>query len=516
MKTRTRLFLAVATLMISGASIFAARNNILLVIADDYGTDSNSLYNTNSSASLPPTPNINSLYDAGVLFRNAYAYPTCSPSRSCLLTGRYGFRTGVGYTLNAEDAVPVALPANEPTIPKVLSASPQLGYRHASFGKWHLGFKPTDPQTLGGWDHFSGSLPCCLFNPDSFYRWQKTVNGVTTTSTNYATTQNVNDAISWLQQQGTNNWFLWLAFNAPHQTFHKPPNELHSYDHLSPGSATQNPRPYHEAAIEALDTEFGRLLSHIDRANTVVIFVGDNGSPEQVIQPPYSSTHAKFSLYEGGIRVPMIVAGPIVNNPRRESTNLVHVVDLFATILEIAGVDSGAALPANMPSDSRSLLPVLTGTPGPSRDWVLSEQFGSGSSAVDGRAIRDDTFKFIRWRTGTERFYDLLADPYEQTNLLTRTLSAEQDAHYAALKATLNQLQNVPQVMDATLTSNRFSVSVDYVQGVTFSLYRSSAPNSNAWQRIPALTLRTNFTVRITDPNPTNSANYYRVGAPLR
>src|SRR5436189_4839453 len=79
-------------------SAFAAdRKNILLIIADDYGADSSSLYNsTNNGASLPPTPNIATLAASGVVFRNAYAYPVCSPTRSCLLTGQYGFRTGIG------------------------------------------------------------------------------------------------------------------------------------------------------------------------------------------------------------------------------------------------------------------------------------------------------------------------------------------------------------------------------------------------------------------------------------
>src|SRR6185369_15033160 len=98
-------------------------------------------------------------------------------------------------------------------------------------------------------------------------------------------------------QQGTNNWFLWLAFNAPHDPFHKPPNDLHSYHDLSASSTAvaQNPRPYYEAMAEAMDTEFGRLLKTIDRSNTVIIFVGDNGTPPEVVQPPFVAARAKGS-----------------------------------------------------------------------------------------------------------------------------------------------------------------------------------------------------------------------------
>jgi len=489
--------------------------NILLVIADDYGTDSNSLYNTNASASLPPTPNINSLYDAGVLFRNAYAYPTCSPTRSCLITGRYGFRTGIGLTINGP--YDVSLQANELTLPEILTANPQLGYRHASIGKWHLGEHPADPNVLGGWPHFSGSLPCCL---DDYFRWSKTVDGATAINTHYATTDNVDDALSWIKKQGTNSWFLWLAFNAPHEPFHKPPNYLHSYEAL-PGDQTsidQNPRPYYEAMTEAMDTEFGRLLGHLDRSNTVIIFIGDNGTPGEVIQPPFRSTQGKFSLYEGGIRVPMIISGPLVADPHRENTNLVHTVDLFATILELAGANLQEALPANIISDSHSLLPILTNGPVTPRAWVLSEQFSDYTPLPpeeQGRALRDDAFKLIRSKSG-EEFYNLLADPYEATNLLRNVMTPEQSSHYAALTATLAKLQNVPQITSFSYSSNRFAVSVGYVQGVKFSLNRSSMISGSTWTKVIALSQSNNFLVTLTDPNPAGTQYFYRVSTPSR
>jgi arylsulfatase A-like enzyme len=489
--------------------------NILFVIADDYGTDSLSLYNTNASASLPPTPNINSLYDSGVLFRNAYAYPTCSPTRSCLMTGRYGFRTGIGLALNGPSDV--ALQANELTIPKILTANPQLGYRHASIGKWHLGEQqPTDPNVRGGWAHFSGSLPLGV---NDYYLWSKTVNGATTTSTNYATTENVNDAVAWIRQQGTTNWFLWLAFNAPHNPLHKPPNHLHSYEALpaDQNSINQNPRPYFEAMTEAMDTEFGRLLSHIDRSNTVVIFIGDNGTPGAVVQPPFSSARAKFTLYEGGIRVPMIISGPVVANPRRKNTNLVHAVDLFATILELAGANLHEVLPTNTVCDSHSLLPILTNGPVTPRDWVLSEQFDTrGSGREQGRAIRNDTFKLIRSVSNGTQFYNLLVDPYETVNLLANALTAEQSSNYTALTATLAGLQNVPEITGFAHPSNRFAVSVGWVQSVQFSLRRSPLLGIGPWTNIAALSQTNNFIVTLTDTNATGAGNFYRVSAPAR
>src|SRR6185503_13040886 len=144
--------------------------NILLVIADDVGADSLSLFNTNAAASFPPTPAITSLATNGVIFRNAYGYPTCSPSRSCMLTGRYGFRTGLGYAI-----VPPSdpqLPSGELTLAEILSA--QTAYHHACIGKWHLSFTNTTPNTIGGFPHFSGALAGALADYSS---WNKIVNG---------------------------------------------------------------------------------------------------------------------------------------------------------------------------------------------------------------------------------------------------------------------------------------------------------------------------------------------------
>jgi arylsulfatase A-like enzyme len=510
-------FAALGLALLTTLTSIAARPNILLVIADDIGVDSHSLYNTNSKASLPPTPNINSLYTNGVLFRSAYAYPSCSATRAALLTGRYGFRTGWGLAIDVDSTT--VLLGNEPTLPKILSQNPQLGYRDASFGKWHLGFKPTDPNLLGGWSHFSGAPSHSL---ESFFRWQKIVDGKTSTSTNYATTDNVNDAISWIQQQGTNNWFLWLAFNAPHAPFHKPPDGLHSYTSLSTSQSEidRNPRPYFEAATEAMDTELGRLLSTVDRSNTVIIFVGDNGTPQEVVQPPYTSARAKFTLYEGGTHVPLIISGPVVKNPHRETAHPVHVVDLYATILEFAGAEVPNALPANVISDSHSLVPFLTSDESTfSRDWLFTEQFPATNLYPDqqGRTIRDESLKLIRLSNGTRSVYDLLLDPTEKTNLVAR-LTAEQSARVDALTSILTELQNVPHITAVSNSANRASISVDYIQGAPFSLRRADtlSTNSNSWKSISASRQMTNYTVVLTDLNATNPASFYRVSTPAR
>src|SRR4029079_9864202 len=118
----------------------------------------------------------------------------------------------------------------------------------------------------------------------------------------------------------------------------------------------QHPRPYFEAMVEAMDTEMGRLLAAVNRTNTHIIFLGDNGTAGQVVQPPFPSTRAKDTLYEGGTHVPFIISGPGVVSPGRTNSTMVNMVDVFATILELAGINVSATIPAGVTIDSQSLL----------------------------------------------------------------------------------------------------------------------------------------------------------------
>ena len=134
---------------------------------------------------------------------------------------------------------------------------------------------------------------------------------------------------------------------------HVPPSNLHTY-----GTPTTN-RGMYEAMCQALDTEVGRVLATVNLTNTHVIFIGDNGTAGNVIARPYSPTKAKASMYEGGVRVPLIVAGAGVVSPNRRVTALVSAVDLFPTILQLAGIDPQTALPVGTVIDGVSLLPLL-------------------------------------------------------------------------------------------------------------------------------------------------------------
>ena len=508
------LFVGFAAMKGHASTGVATRPNLLLLIADDVGTDALRIFNDASGASFPPTPNIDSLRSSGVLFRNAYGYPTCSPTRSTMLTGRYGFRTGIGYAL-ADPSEPV-LQASEVTLPEILTARSALGYRHANIGKWHLSFGASDPNTLGGWGHFSGVLVGAL---PSYDRWPKTVDGRTTPGyARYATTDNVDDALAWVAGQGEQPWLLWLAFNAAHTPYHKPDNALHGYDRLPDNALAiqTNPRPYYEAMIEALDTEIGRVLKGVDRTRTTIVFLGDNGSLATVIQAPFPKNRGKGTLYQGGIRVPLMISGPSVVRPGRECSDPVHTVDLFATLLELAGADGTGSLPAGYRVDSRSLLPILKDEPfQPAEDVILSENFSSTLTPDHaGRAALDARYKLIRFDDGNSAFFDLSADSLEATNLIAspagpESLTGERRAAYDRLSARLAAWAEPPRLSGARREGGAFVVEASGSVNARFRLQRSRNVAGTDWADIgesgrgPTATLK--------DEVPPDGASFYRV-----
>lgn len=346
--------------------------NVLILLADDLGVDNVGAYGLGSD--LPPTPNLDALAAEGVRFTNAWSQPICSPTRATIQTGRLGFRTTIGSGISTTTPGEPALPLSEITIPEMLNQGTGGIWSHAAIGKWHLGsdlvggeFAPN----LAGYDHYEGNLEADLSGAWSYFNWQKTIDGVTQVTTKYATTDAVDSALAWIQTH-TEPWFCYVAFNAPHSPWHAPPANLHTQDLSNPTN-----RDLYRAMVEALDTEIGRLLASIPKPvlrRTLVIFLGDNGTDAKVTVPPFVPSHAKTTLYQGGVNVPLIVTGPQVAGPG-VSNALVHTADLFATVAAVAGVNLETQFPG-VTFDSISLLPYLQNPSFPSqRAWVVSELF---------------------------------------------------------------------------------------------------------------------------------------------
>ena len=410
----------------------ADARNVLIIIADDLGVEMLGSYGV--GANPANTPNLDALAAEGVLFEQAWAYPLCTPFRAASLTGRFGFRTGVGTVGGG-----VSLPMGETIIPEVLSAHPELGVSHAAIGKWHLGGGPMGA-TNHGFSHFAGTVG----ELSDYFAWQRVIGGRTAAETGYATSVQADDAITWIESQGEKPWFMWLAFNAPHDPFHRPPADLHTVS-LPAGDIPERGAglmPFYQAAIESMDTEIGRVLETMDPAvlaRTTIIFMGDNGTPAAVVGAPFARLTSKGSVYQGGIWTPMIVSGAGIKSPGRRVEHLVHSVDLSATSLDLLGL-----LAEDMPSniDGQSLRPYLESPEHPAiRDWAFSEQFGSPRTPEkDGKAIRDLRYKYIRFDSGIEAFYDLETDPYEAREIIAAGPSADESAALDDLRARLDAL----------------------------------------------------------------------------
>ena len=443
--------------------------NFLVIVGDDMGVETLASYGLNDNTAVTPT--LDNLGETGIHFDNMWSQPVCSPTRATVMTGRYGFRTGVGFAIETPPDVEKIVPQkpagahfeppsnrlgraprpsvhglglDEFTLPMALKSDPSLGYETAAIGKWHLsdaGNGYEKHPLHAGFDHFAGSA---IGGLESYFAFSKQVDGEETEgSTVYSTTDKVDSAIDWLQGRDDNNpWFVWLSFNNPHSPYHLPPLELLHSDakNLDPEAVAENPHAYFKAQLEALDTEVGRLLGSLtteQRDNTYVIFMGDNGTSRGALQLPFHSERGKDTVYQGGLNVPFMVSGPGIE-AGRTSDALLNTVDLYATFLELAGIDVENAVPDDREFDSISFAPLLLDPQAtPAREFAFADIFSPWRDP--SRAIRNATHKLVDIE-GTEELYNLVEDPYEHNNLLASDLSAEDQRQHDQLKAKMMAL----------------------------------------------------------------------------
>lgn len=396
--------------------------NILLIIADDLGKDAINGYSEGSVK--PNTPNLDDIRNNGITFNNLWVYPTCSPTRASIITGKYGYRTNVKW---AGDV----LNNSENILHNYIKTETNNKYATAVIGKWHLaGDSNTtfNPENLG-MDYYAGLLS----GGGGYTQWNLTEDGNTTLESSYITEKFTDLSIDWINAQNK-PWFLWLAYTAPHTPFHLPPNEMHSQGNLPEYSTGMNPIPYYMAAIEAMDYQIGRLLDDLteeEKNNTIFIFIGDNGTPNQVAQAPYSSSTAKGSLFQGGINTAMFVSGAGVSRTGNDE-NLISGTDLYATVAEITGIT------VNTINDSKSFTSLFSNNQN-IRNYQYSEK---NDGTTDAWTISNGNYKLIVNSNSEEQMYDLLNDPYESTDLLSGTLTTEQENSKLNLEVELNLIRN--------------------------------------------------------------------------
>lgn len=444
MNRRTLLSCISSTLLASSlsASAYAEKRkpNIVLVLLDDLGWRDFGFMGNPDVLS----PRLDKLSKESVVFDQAYVNaPNCAPSRASLLTGQYCPRHGV-YTVgestrgdtSRNKLLPVPnkqfLPRESKTLSETLKAS---GYATACLGMWNLGsnrnreqmplangfdlyLAPKDfgfEQRLdGGENRRSGGPALSYFatgNGRKRYR-QPVVPG------EYVTDRLTSEAISFVEKNAKQPFFLYLPLHAPHRPYEPMPELLEKHKkRLRSGSSVT---PEYAATIERIDWNMGRLADALDRLqlteNTLFIFLSDNGGDTGARTGTNAPLRGgKGMLYEGGIRVPMFIRFPSAQQEGVRCKTPVIASDLYPTILDAAGI----SLPENHPLDGISLLPVLQGESPKKREtlfWHFPCYLGQQTPAG---AIRHGDYKLIEFfEEGRFELYDLANDLGERRNLV--------------------------------------------------------------------------------------------------
>lgn len=398
-------------------SLSAEKPNILFILADDMGWSQLGCY----GSSYYETPNIDRLAEHGMRFTNAYAAcPVCSPTRASIMTGKYPAR------LHLTDYIPgnpfpfaklqtpdwqKFLPLDEGTIAEDLESK---GYKTAIYGKWHLSIEKKPPE----------SLP---YNPDKqgFDDYIVTYKPKSDQSPDDAHNVEVitKKALQFLEQNRDNPFFLFVSHNTIHGPLKEKSDLVEKYRRKSDTEQHEN-NPVLGAMIETLDESTGRLLDKLEELrlvdNTIVIFFSDNGGLEEhAAKTPFRG--GKATLYEGGIRVPLIVRWPGVVEKGSQSDAIVSSVDFLPTLNEIAGINKTTF--ENI--DGISIFPVLSHTDKLNREaiyWHYPHYHSSG--IAPSGAVRKGDWKLIEWYDTTiasahQRFelFKLRDDPGESRNL---------------------------------------------------------------------------------------------------
>jgi arylsulfatase A-like enzyme len=412
--------------------------NFLVLLADDVGQDMIGAYEAHPSP--PRTPRIDALAEQGMLFRQAIANPVCSPTRATLITGRYGYRYGIGRAIPPKNGW--GLPEDERSIAQALSDKTDGAYTSVVVGKWHL-----STPSMGGYDHparmgfahhvgtmgnIIGMVPGKGV-PQTYDFWSRTIDGEARPARGYITSKTIDDAVR-LTRELPEPWFMLVAFHAAHFPMHQPPDGMY-YTPIPELDEEQDNVDtwYYRAMVESLDMEIGRLLDQMPadvKAETNVLFLGDNGSAPVGVTHPWTKPQSKGSLLRGGIRVPFVMSGPSVPQAG-ETQALVNTTDLYATVMDLLDLDEPA------PTDSISFAPVLEDPSLSPRTIAYAERFspnGMGDKEEWDAAVRDDRHKIVVWNRRMLEFFDLQEDPMEENNLFLGEETPE-------LKAVIDRLK---------------------------------------------------------------------------
>ena len=425
------------------------RRNFLVLALDDVGIEHLRPFGVQDGDDYADTSNLDDLDQNQLLrFDGAWSLPWCSSTRALIHTGLLPMRldpsgkgSGVGIAISDEDTEwGLDSETHTDLLPQLLHDD---GYETGIFGKWHMGTEypginstPCDICDLApsraGYDEAEVILRRHNPEPFSYFDYMVTdiggseedVDGV------YHTTDTVDRASAWINGQ-TGPWFAWVAFYAAHGPWDCPPDELID----EPCTSLNTDEEHYRFVIEALDNELRRFLDDISwdaavdplKNNTVLFILSDNGSPHEVAHSPVNPNRAKGTVFEGGVRVPFWIGGAGVTPGEVSQEKPVTVADVYATILDVAGIDNPHI---GLDIDSTSLRPYFDDPDpaAPVRQYAYTEAFSPNTDPAEGpdglsswtRAVRNSTRKYVKVQAGgnQEALYDIINDPWETTNLI--------------------------------------------------------------------------------------------------
>ena len=402
--------------------------NLILIVADDLGTFDLGCYGN----TLIETPRLDALAAAGTKYTRAYAAaPICSPSRAAIQTGLHPARMVLTEHIHGfpppDPCWPLEPPNSLQRLPFAYTTTAEVlkeaDYQTAYVGKWHLGGFNHIP-TGHGFDISYAAGPNGL--PNSFFPpYFNNTNAYPELYTIAAEDDYLADAlttlaIETLPETGGDPFFLNLNYYAPHVPIEGPPDLVAKYEALLP--ADDPTEPEYAAMVEAIDRQVGRLVDTLAARglldNTVILFTSDHGAliaeePGFPNTPPVASNGplrgGKGTVYEGGLRVPLIAYGP--NVPVEENDFATSNVDLLPTLTALAGLPTETLDSAPIPN--------LTGTPAPDRNLYWHYPDYSNQGGQPAGVVRSDTYKLIDWYSDVDSVYlfNLIEDPGETVNL---------------------------------------------------------------------------------------------------
>ncbi|MBI1374106.1 MAG: sulfatase-like hydrolase/transferase [Phycisphaera sp.] len=417
---------------LDAGALSGSKPNIILVMTDDQGYGPLHCHGN----TWLHTPNLDKLHDTSTRFERFLVSPTCSPTRSAIMTGRHPLKNGVTHTILERERM-----ALEATIlPQVLKT---VGYQTAMFGKWHLGDEdPYQPYNRGfdeAFHHGAGGIGqayncSCADAPGNKY-FDPVIrhNGEFVKTHGFCTDVFFDAALGWIHKVKDDDkpFFVYLATNAPHGPYNAPEKNAERFTKL--GFDKNNAGFY--GMVENIDENIGRFMAKMDEwglyKNTVIIFMSDNGTatggfskgdkplghlPDgtPMLANNDEMNGHKGSPHEGGVRVPFFVRWDGKFQPGRDIDRIAAHIDILPTLADLAG----AKIPENQ-VEGRSLLPLLEDAKADWPDRTLYTQVArwkTGSEPNDFEwkkfGVRNQRFRFVEGE-----LFDMTADPSETTDV---------------------------------------------------------------------------------------------------